>query len=92
MLLLFTFKQSLHSMLSSLLSLHGFNGLSLACSGSNCFGQVHDFSIRDKVLKKLRPMMGHGDAVSPEVGEGYSSFLARLERPQETISFCKGPQ
>lgn len=83
MLLLFTFKQNLHSMLSSLLSLHRFNDLSLACSGSDCFGQVHDFSIRDKVLKKLRLMMGYGEAGLPEAGEGYLSFLVRLEQPKE---------
>lgn len=50
--LLFTFKQSLHSVLCSSLSRHGFNGRSLACSGSHYFGRGHDFSIKERVLKE----------------------------------------
>lgn len=39
-------------MLCSSLSLHRFNGRSLVCSGSHYFGQGHDFSIKEKVLKE----------------------------------------
>lgn len=50
--LLFTFKQSLHSVLCSSLLRHRFNGRSLACSGSHYFGRGHDFSIKERVLKE----------------------------------------